>query len=794
MISDCGMRIVKSRIDSFVHASIIACALVLACAPVAMARSVRQTVAGRVGVSGTVRDESGAVVAGAEVALRASGKEITRALTDDEGVFAFTDVSALTDVAHALSLSVVVRARGFAVVERELAAKEIESSRVEIVLAPARFAEQSAVTATRTEARLDETAASLAVLSERDVETTAALRLDDALRQIVGFSLFRRTGSRAANPTTQGVSLRGTGASGASRALVLVDGVPLNDPFGGWVYWDRVPREEVARVEVLRGGASALYGNGALGGVVNVFRKRADANALSLEASYGSERTPDANFFASTTRGAWAASVGAEIFRTGGYVLVEEVARGRVDTPAGARDSAIDLTLERRFSTNARAFLRGGLFGEARTNGTPLQTNRTHARQLSAGFDFASSPLGSFTARLYGGTQVFDQNFSAVTADRNSETLTRAQRSPSQSIGASLQWSRAFGRSQTLVAGLDAREVRGSSDEIAYVAGRAASLVGAGGRERDAGVFVEDIARLGSRLIFTGGARFDRWRNYDAASTTQPLRRGANATVTSFAERNESAFSPRASALFKLTTRVSVSASGYRAFRQPTLNELYRSFRVGDVLTLANENLRAERLTGGEAGANFTTTDQKFNLRATLFWTEIARPVANVTLSVAPSLITRQRENLGRTRARGVEVEAEAHLNRHLFASGGYLFVDPTVAEFPANRALEGLLVPQVARQQLTFQLRYDDTRRWTASLQGRASGAQFDDDQNLFRLAPYFSLDAYVSRRVARALDLFASAENLFNQRYEVGRTPVRTRSPPVLARFGFRVRVGPR
>jgi outer membrane receptor protein involved in Fe transport len=104
------------------------------------------------------------------------------------------------------------------------------------------------------------------------------------------------------------------------------------------------------------------------------------------------------------------------------------------------------------------------------------------------------------------------------------------------------------------------------------------------------------------------------------------------------------------------------------------------------------------------------------------------------------------------------------------------------------------LLVPQVARQQLTFQLRYDDTRRWTASLQGRASGAQFDDDQNLFRLAPYFTLDAYVSRRVARSLDLFASAENLFNQRYEVGRTPIRTLSPPLLARFGFRVRVGPR
>ncbi|MDQ3907760.1 MAG: TonB-dependent receptor, partial [Acidobacteriota bacterium] len=419
---------------------------------------------------------------------------------------------------------------------------------------------------------------------------------------------------------------------------------------------------------------------------------------------------------------------------------------------------------------------------------------RTHARQLAAGFDLDGRALGSFAARLYGGTQVFDQSFSSVASDRNSETLTRVQRSPSQSFGGSLQWSRAFGKSQTVVAGFDAREVRGASDEIAYASGRATALVGAGGRERDAGVFVEDIARVGPRLILTGGARFDHWREYDAASTTRPLRAGAATSVTPFAERAESAFSPRASLLFKLNSRVSLTASGYRAFRQPTLNELYRSFRVGDVLTLANENLRAERLTGGEAGADFTTTDQRFNLRATVFWSEITRPVANVTLSAAPALITRQRQNLGRTRARGVEIESEARLGRRWFASGGYLFVSPTVVEFPANRALEGLLVAQVARQQLTFQVRYEDARRWTASVQGRASGAQFDDDQNLFRLAPFFTLDAYASRRVRHDLELFAAVENLFDERYEVGRTPVLTLGPPLLARFGFRVRLGSR
>jgi outer membrane receptor protein involved in Fe transport len=786
------MRTVNSATVIFVRAG---CALAVACVLCVSALAVRQSGAPEMSVRGVVRDELGASLAGASVSLRASGKEIARAVTDDEGRFTFDGVTH-PDAARALVIE--VRARGFAALVRELSAKDVAAptdgaaGELVFVLAPASLAERVAVTATRTEASLNETAASVAVLSERDVETTAALRLDDALRQVAGFSLFRRAGSRAANPTTQGLSLRGTGASGASRAAVLADGVPLNDPFGGWVYWDRVPRVEVSHVEVLRGGASALYGGGALGGVVNVFTRRPTANTLTLETSYGNEQTPDATLYASAARGAWSASLGAELFRTGGYIVVDDAARGRVDTPASSRDSIIDLLLERKLANGGRAFVRGNLFGESRANGTPLQTNRTHTRQISAGFDSSSPRLGALAARVYGGTQVFDQNFSAVGGDRNSETLTRAQRSPSQSLGASLQWSRSFASRHTIVAGLDAREVRGASDEIAYAQNRATALVGAGGRERDAGVFAEEIARVGEKLILAGGLRFDRWREYDAASTTRPLRQGAQSSVVSFPERTESALSPRGSVLYKLSPRVALTASAYRAFRQPTLNELYRSFRVGDVLTLANENLRAERLTGGEVGANLSPLGRRLSLRGTFFWTEIARPVSNVTLTVVPGLITRQRENLGRTRARGLEIEAEARLSSRWSARGGYLLVDSTVEKFPANVALEGLRVPQVARQQLTFQLRYDDPSHVTASLQGRASGAQFDDDQNLFRLAPFFTLDAYVSRRVSRDVELFAAAENLFNRRYEVGRTPVRTLGAPLLARFGFRVRLG--
>ncbi len=193
---------------------------------------------------------------------------------------------------------------------------------------PTPLSEQVTVTATRTETRLGDTAASIISISSTELSTTAALALDDALRQVPGFSLFRRSGSRTANPTSQGVSLRGTGASGASRAIVMADGIPLNDPFGGWVYWSRVPRTSINNIEVLRGGASHLYGSAALGGVVNIFTRKPRSPVFLLETSYGNQQTADASLFAAGRKGRWAASISAETFRTDGYIIVDERERG----------------------------------------------------------------------------------------------------------------------------------------------------------------------------------------------------------------------------------------------------------------------------------------------------------------------------------------------------------------------------------------------------------------------------------------------------------------------------------
>jgi outer membrane receptor protein involved in Fe transport len=163
-----------------------------------------------------------------------------------------------------------------------------------------------------------------------------------------------------------------------------------------------------------------------------------------------------------------------------------------------------------------------------------------------------------------------------------------------------------------------------------------------------------------------------------------------------------------------------------------------------------------------------------------------------VTLSVTPSLITRQRQNLGRTRSRGLEIDLELRPSDSLKLITGYLFVNAEVLEFPGGDSLDGRMIPQIARHQYSFQAVYAKPSLFDLTVQGRGSSRQFDDDQNLFALARYFTLDARISRRIRNGFEIFAAFENILNSKYEVGRTPLVTVGSPVTARVGFRLSLG--
>jgi outer membrane receptor protein involved in Fe transport len=733
---------------------------------------------GSVEVTGRVIDSRGDAIAGARVELTPQ-PSAGETITDDRGRFTLKVAAGVYELR--------VRATGFTVYKQRLELSTSQS--LNLQLEAASLAATITVTPARAALQLAETPASVSLLDAQDVSNAAAQTTDDLLRQVIGFSLFRRTSSLVANPTTQGVSLRGAGASGASRTLVLQDGVPLNDAFGGWVYWDRVPRTAIERIEVVRGGASDLYGSDATSGVINVLTRPPVARHLNLEASYGTRDTGELSFFASEKWKGLGVAVSGEALRTDGYFLLAPELRGTADTRAASKHRALTLRLQHDFNEHSYVFARGTLFDEDRENGTQLQFNNTANESLAVGGRVRTGDGSVWELTLFGNQQRYHQSFTAVAANRNSETLSRLQFVPARDAGLSFNWSRLSWGKHLFVGGVDVRGVRGTSDEIVYANNRATSVVSAGGRQRRAGGFAQGIFQLTSRLSLTASGRYDNWLNSSAASVTRTLATGA-VSPRFFAPRSEAAFSPRLALSYSVHEGVSLHAAAYRAFRAPTLNELYRSFRVGDTLTQSNEKLTAEHLTGGEAGVTIAAV-QNMRLRLTGFWTETRDPIANFTLSVTPALITRERRNLGRIRSRGIEAEAEFSLARHWQLSAGYFLADATVRKAPQDARLVGLWLPQVARHQFTLQTAYTNPRFMTVAVQFRALGKQFDDDQNLLPLGSFAVLDATVARRLGRWVEVFLAVQNLLDERFAVGRTPLETLGMPRLVRGGLRLRL---
>ena len=220
--------------------------------------------------------------------------------------------------------TVVVNARGFDPLEKAWTAATNNPARLDITLVPSAVNQSIIVTATRSQTLLSDVPLSDIQLTRVEVQAIPALTLDDTLRQVPGFSLFRRSSSRTANPTAQGVSLRGLGASGSSRALVLEDGIPLNDPFGAWVYWDRVPRESISDIEIAQEGSSSLYGSDALGGVIQVLTRAPEPAGISLETSYGNQNSPELSVWGGAQKNGWESTFGGQVFNTDGYTLIPE--------------------------------------------------------------------------------------------------------------------------------------------------------------------------------------------------------------------------------------------------------------------------------------------------------------------------------------------------------------------------------------------------------------------------------------------------------------------------------------
>jgi outer membrane receptor protein involved in Fe transport len=606
-------------------------------------------------------------------------------------------------------------------------------------------------------------------ISRRQIDQSPSHELDQLLKDVPGVQLFRRSDAHSGHPTSQGVTLRALGGNASSRALLVLDGVPQSDPFGGWINWPAYDPADLAGIRIVRGGGSVANGPGALAGTIEM-TSRADAG-VSGEIDGGSRNSLEGHARVGAMIGGSVLSLSGTGERGDGFVPITEGTRG----PADERAPYHDWNGRARWIapiggvTELQANLSG--FHDWRTRGTDFSTNRTNGADAS--LRLVGRGRWQWSALAYWQWRNLESSFANVSPGRLVATRVSLQDSvPSHGLGGSFELRPPMPLGVELRFGADARRTTGESRELfAYVAGNPTKRRFAGGETWTSGAFAEGTADVHG-ITLTGGARLDHWQVSDGHLFERVIASGVVSRDEHFSSRSGWLPTARGGILAPLGGGFSLRSAAYLGWRMATLNELFRPFRAGLDATAANPDLGPEKLAGAEAGIEYARGGVR--LSVTGFVNRLKDAIANVTLGHGPGVFPevgfvaaggtfRQRENIDAVKVRGLEASAEWTRGLWSVRAGASLTHARVEASGPAAE-IDGLRPAQTPRFAATLAAGWEREGRG-AQLVLRRVGAQFEDDLNTRTLNGATTIDAFASWPLTSRFLLVARGENITNK-----------------------------
>ena len=612
---------------------------------------------------------------------------------------------------------------------------------------------------------------------DRDRLTMSASwgRMEDILRDAAGFQQFRRSDSRSAHPTSQGATLRGLGGNASTRALILLDGVPMVDPFGGWVSWANFDPSRIGHVRVTRGGGSGVYGAGALAGTIEMSSVTPDqASPLELGLAYGSRNSIDADAMGSAKLGDGFALLSAGYARGDGFIPIVAANRGAIDRAAPYEQLRGSGRAVFPVSGQTELQVSGSALYDKRDRGVDFTGNNN----LSVDGSVRLVGRGKWGWETTGWLQLrkFASSFASIGANRAAVTQSLDQYNvPAVGEGARFELRPPVADTIVLRIGGDWRHVDGRTQEYVIASNLHRR---AGGEQTVYGGFAEASYDPTEAITVTASGRIDRWSLDNGFRTEINRTTGllAAATSATYADRSGTETTARGGIAWRPAGAITLRGAAYTGWRLPTLNELYRPFRAGNDSTVANPALNPERVKGVEAGAEYHPLPG-WRLAATLFWNRLDDAISNVTIAAN----TRQRQNVDAIRSRGLEIDGTASYGPWQI-SGSYTHIDARVRSSGAAAALDGLRPAQTPKDQLSTTVQWNLPEKLRLSTTVRYVASQYEDDQNSRSLANAWTVDAIAQAPIGHGLTAELRGENITNTQVQatIGADGVIERATP--------------
>lgn len=620
------------------------------------------------------------------------------------------------------------------------------------------------VTATRSARALDDVPASVSVVTSEQIEATPGRTIDDVLRRVPSVDL-PLAGTNEQHPTDTIVSMRGL--SGI-RALVLLDGVPLHDPFFGYVQWSEVPLETVDRVEVVRGGGATLWGNYALGGVINILTKPIDRTELVAEAAGGSRGTYRSDGHAAYAGNGFGLGLDAGVSHTDGYLEQAPAGRGPISTPTSFTAHTLAVSGDAQLTPDLSARARVSFYDNDHDFLTRLNTNRQVNWRYTGSLSWKPVAGGSLDLSVFHTDSRFTTNntFNPDGFDvTQAEFVQNTHRTRDHDEGASLIWTQTFaGVLRSLSVGADYHGVHGrdAAEIFDETETYLRTDVGAGD-QRFLGAFTQVELRPVQRLQVLFSLRYQDFYSYNGVDDTPG---GLGAGVPS---RHDSDVDPRLSLRYELPHGFALRGAGYRAFRAPTLDNLYRSASVPGYILNSNAALVPETLNGGEVGFDFNRGPVRFQATAYDSYVSDLLTYRAIPADALPAGFTQGARliNAGSARSRGVEAELDWRVSPTLEGTLAYTYADSVVTSNPEDPASVGVQQSGIPEHRASAGLDWTVAHGVKLSPRLRYVARTIGDADGVFHTDPHFIVDVAVTAPLTRNLDGFVQVENLFDRRY---------------------------
>lgn len=640
------------------------------------------------------------------------------------------------------------------------------------------------VTATRGESSAGRIPLFSTVVDSDAVATSPDSGVIDLVRQTPSINFRVNTNNLVAQPRDQGITMRGLGGATQSRALALIDGLPMIDAYGGFVIWSQVPKEFVDRIEVVRGGGSGVWGNLALTGVVNLITRPVSDRQFRADLRAGNKSTQLVSASYSDNGAAWSGWIGVNYLDTDGFQDVAADERTPIDEPSNRQYESLTGKLAHTFSPSTSLSLRGVYYDEDREEGTPLDRGRTEERWLAGTLDSVREGGASWEVRLFGHSTL-GQEFNGTTPDLEEpqSPLSNIFDVSSDAFGLSALWYSAGRGKHSLTSGADFQYTSiERREDLDWDGTQFTTNYFVAGRQQLAGLFIEDNFAPSDRLSLLLSGRVDRIKTYDGESLRVDKLSGDVLRKDLLDDNSETSFNPFVGFVYAASSSSRIRGAAYTGFRGAMPSELFVGNVARRTVTQPNPELSPESLRGLEAGYDFTPSSQLW-ARFTVFWNEIDDLVQRVTTGTAPSgggevfpcgfvgsgLRCSQRRNIGQARSTGIEVETTYQPTPawRLFLSA--ILLDAEVTENPIDPELVGNRLSRAPEDQAALSVSYNNRRLFSALVRARYVGDAYDDVENEEYMPSYYLIDLSLGRGLGPRWELFAGVENLLDKTYIV-------------------------